>query len=291
DVWTLLSNHTLLHPLDILLLQEPPPLADMPPDWVRLDPPPGRQARSVALVRKKWDQNSYAQVVVASSDVVALDLRTGEASVRVVGVYNPSQHDGDPAERGKLAREVLPPILESTPAGLLLVVAGDFNLHHPEWDPKYAHGRGVCADAEQAQLTFARHGLVHLLAPSTPTYKYPRRDGDGDGGRWATLDLVLGDLRVEARVVSCGIDERLNCLSDHQPLRLTLALEPPAPAHHPRRLFRRMQPDMLRDELAARLGNAPPTLVTRDNVDAEAVRLTEALSGAIDMGAVPLSRP
>ena len=174
DVWTLLSNHTLLRTFDILLLQEPPPLIDMPPDWVLLDSPPGRRARSVALVRQKWDSNSYAQVVVASSDVVALDLRTGEASVRVVGVYNPNQHDRDPAERGKAAREVLPPILESTPAGSLLVVAGDFNLHHPEWDPEYAHGRGVGEDAEQAQLTFVQNGLVHLLAPSTPTYKYPR---------------------------------------------------------------------------------------------------------------------
>ncbi|GAA5918194.1 hypothetical protein JCM8208_004211, partial [Rhodotorula glutinis] len=289
DVWTLLSNHTLLRTSDILLLQEPPPLVNIPPDWVLLDSPPGRRARSVALVRQKWDLNSYAQVVVASSDVVALDLRTGEASVRVVGVYNPNQHDRDPAERGKAAREVLPPILESTPAGSLLVVAGDFNLHHPEWDPEYAHGRGVGEDAEQAQLTFVQNGLVHLLAPSMPTYKYPRRDGEGD--QWATLDLVLGDLRVEARVVSCGIDERLDCLSDHQPLRLTLALEPPAPAHRPRRLFCRMQPEMLRDELATRLGDAPPALVTRDDVDAEAVLLTEALSGAIESGAVPLSRP
>ncbi|GAA5919228.1 hypothetical protein JCM8208_000692 [Rhodotorula glutinis] len=41
DVWTLLSNHTLLRTFDILLLQEPPPLIDMPPDWVLLDSPPG----------------------------------------------------------------------------------------------------------------------------------------------------------------------------------------------------------------------------------------------------------
>lgn len=135
DVWTLLSNHTLLRTLDILLLQEPPPLAVVLPDWVRLDSPPGRRARSVALVRQKWAQSSYAQVAVASSDVVALDLRTGtagEASVRVIGVYNPHQGDPEPTERGKSAREVLPPILESTPPGSLLVVAGNFNLHHPE---------------------------------------------------------------------------------------------------------------------------------------------------------------
>ncbi|GAA5948265.1 hypothetical protein JCM3775_005230 [Rhodotorula graminis] len=289
EVWTLLSNHTLLRTLDILLLQEPPPLVDMPSDWVLLNSPPGRRARSVALVRQKWDQTSYSQVVVGSSDVVALDLRTGEASVRVIGMYNPNQHDPDPAERGKAAREVLPLILESTPAGSLLVVAGNFNLHHPEWDPEYALGRGVCDNAEQAQLTFMRHGLVHLLAPSTPTFKYPRRVGDAK--RWATLDLVLGDLQVEARVVSCGVNKHLDCFSDHQPLRLTLALEPPATAHQPRRLFRRMQADMLRDELATRLGNAPPALVTRKDVDVEAVRLTEALSGAIESGAVPLSRP
>ena len=41
DVWTLLSNHTLLRTLNILLLQGLPPLAVVPPDWVRLDLPPG----------------------------------------------------------------------------------------------------------------------------------------------------------------------------------------------------------------------------------------------------------
>ena len=52
-----------------------------------------------------------------------------------------------------------------------------------------------------------------------------------------------------------------------------------------------MQPEMLRDELAARLGTAPPPLATREDIDTEAVRLTEALSGAIESGAVPLSKP
>ena len=74
-------------------------------------------------MRQKWAQSSYGQVAVALSDVVALDLRTGtagEVSVRVIGVYNPHQGDPEPTERGKSAREVLPPILELTPPGSLL---------------------------------------------------------------------------------------------------------------------------------------------------------------------------
>ena len=103
-VCDLLSNHHLLHTLDILLLQEPPLGLAAPPDWVLLPAPPGGVARSVALVRKKWAASTYAQVAVASHDVVALDLRAGGQSVRVIGVYNP--HQGDRQNAGRSAREI-----------------------------------------------------------------------------------------------------------------------------------------------------------------------------------------
>ena len=280
-VCDLLSNHHLLHTLDILLLQEPPLGLAAPPDWVLLPAPPGGVARSVALVRKKWAASTYAQVAVASHDVVALDLRAGGQSVRVIGVYNP--HQGDRQNAGRSAREILPPLLESTPSDSLVVVAGDFNLHHPDWDPGYHYADGVCSDAEEAQLTFARFGLAHLLPSASLTFR-PKGHAPG------AIDLVLGNLRVEERVVSCAIDDEFHCLSDHMPIRLVLAIAPPPPAHQKRHLLRKMDPAKLRKAIASALGEAPPpALETRNDVDKEAERLTEALKAGI--ATIPLSRP
>ncbi|TNY18403.1 hypothetical protein DMC30DRAFT_409574, partial [Rhodotorula diobovata] len=60
--------------------EEPPLGLATPPNWVLLPAPLGGVARSVALVRKKWAALTYAQVAVASHDVVALDLCAGGQS-------------------------------------------------------------------------------------------------------------------------------------------------------------------------------------------------------------------
>ncbi|TNY16884.1 hypothetical protein DMC30DRAFT_452795, partial [Rhodotorula diobovata] len=212
-------NHHLLHTLDILLLQEPPLELAAPPDWVLLPAPPDGVARSVVLVRKKWAASTYAQVAVASHDVVALDLRAGRQS--------------------------------STPSDSLVVVAGNFNLHHLDWDPGYHFADGVCSDAEEAQLTFAHFGLAHLLPSASLTFR-PKGHAPG------AIDLVLGNLRIKERVK--------------------------------RHLLRKMDPAKLRKAIASALGEAPPpALETRDNVDKEAERLTEALQAGI--ATIPLSRP
>ncbi|BGP07476.1 hypothetical protein JCM10049v2_003310 [Rhodotorula toruloides] len=113
-----------------------------------------------------------------------------------------------------------------------LVIAGDFNLHHPAWNASVLEPDD---EGEEAQITFEEAGLVHLHEASEATWSSSRSS--------RVLDLVLGNLRADERLVSSVIDEKLEYGLDHRPIRTVLAVEradrPPA---YPRRLFRKADP-------------------------------------------------
>uniref|UniRef100_A0A0K3CQ65 BY PROTMAP: gi/342320283/gb/EGU12224.1/ Pol-like protein [Rhodotorula glutinis ATCC 204091] n=1 Tax=Rhodotorula toruloides TaxID=5286 RepID=A0A0K3CQ65_RHOTO len=234
---------------DIFLIQETPrDLPAIPSLWRLIIPPPTTLAdgepaptRNILLLSTRLGPAVATQVAVDSGDVVAInvELSTGE-TIRVVSMYNPCNN------RGKEVRylpynhsvaAVLPPLLASTPASSLVVVAGNFNLWHPEWNESVSKPDEA---AEEAVRTFSRFNLMHLLAPNTITYhphntEHPKKP----------LDLVLGSLRAEERVVSCGLADNLESGSDHRPIRLILAVETISYTPPSRRAFRRTDPDIL----------------------------------------------
>ncbi|GAA5921332.1 hypothetical protein JCM6882_006995, partial [Rhodosporidiobolus microsporus] len=160
----------------------------------------------------------------------AIDLRTSaELSVRILNVYNPSLSSSTP---NRTVEAVLPPLLRDAPLETPLVVAGDFNLRHGEWDPLLLDAPSD--EAEAWRLTLEQNGLSLLCPAGEPTYY------GFDGSEPRTLDLMVGNLQAEERLVSAVVDETLKCGSDHRPLRLTLQVNlPPLPPPPPRRLFRK----------------------------------------------------
>lgn len=112
--------------------------------------------------------------------MVGINLRINEGeSVRIIGVYNPCAGGRSPANCS--IREVLPAVLTASSPHQPLVMAGDFNLHHPEWDSSVA---AADEEAEEARLTFGEAGLVHLLETKAPTWY-----GSGSS---CVLNLALG---------------------------------------------------------------------------------------------------
>ncbi|GAA6045615.1 hypothetical protein NBRC10513_005033 [Rhodotorula toruloides] len=275
---------------NLLLLQEPPrplkPFDD--PNWRLVTPPPtslpdGEPApiRNLILLSTRLGPATATLLAVDSGDVVAVDVELlhGE-TIHIISMYNPCN------KRGKEVRylpynttvsNVLPPLLASTPASSLVVVAGDFNLSHPDWDKLVGEPDEA---AEGAVRTFIHHNLTHYLPPNTITH-HPYNQQH----RSKPLDLVLGSLRAEDRVVSCGLADDLESGSDHRPLRLVLALETPTYTPPPRRAFRRTNPDIL--ERAFLLPTSP--LLTPADIDERAERLTNALQIAIS-AATPFSQ-
>jgi hypothetical protein len=213
--------------------------------------------------------------------VVGIDLRVNEhESVQVIGVYNPCAGSRSPANRS--VREVLPPILASSPPQSTLVIAGEFNLHHPAWDPSVSEADD---EAEEARLTFEDAGLVHLHEAEEATWVSTRAS--------RVLDLVLGNLRAEERLVSSVIDEALEYGSDHRPIRTVLAVErAECPTAYPRRLFRKVDPAAILRAYAKLAASValPTTLLTPADVDAEAEALDSLLRETV-VAAVPLAQP
>ncbi|GAA6039020.1 hypothetical protein NBRC10512_006209 [Rhodotorula toruloides] len=288
-VWTQLVNSPALRRVDVLLLQEVPRSPHpLPRGWSLVLPPPvtyttdePTHPRSAALLAPRFPPSSFSQLPIASRDVVGVHLRVNEhESVRVVGVYNPCAGGRSPPNRS--VRDVLHAVLASSPAQSTLVVAGDFNLHHPAWDPSVLE---AVNEAEDARLTFKDAGLVHLHEASEATWSSSRSS-------WV-LDLVLVNLRSEERLVSSAVHEKLECGSDHRPIRTILAVEraecPPA---YPRRLFRKADPSAILRSFSklASSSTAPEALLTPADIDAEAEVLNSLLRETVS-AAIPLAKP
>ncbi|GAA5846605.1 hypothetical protein JCM11251_003670 [Rhodosporidiobolus azoricus] len=149
-------------------------------------PTTGNLAPAPSSLSPPFPPSAIHQVPISSPDVVAVDLQTKNEPVRLVSVYDP--HLGDP-HKNRSCQEVLPPLLRSCAPDVPLVVAGNFNLRHHEWDPLLRSS--PVEEAEAARLTFEDAGLVHLRPPGDPTWAKP------DGFSPRTIDLALGNLSAE----------------------------------------------------------------------------------------------
>ncbi|GAA5919725.1 hypothetical protein JCM6882_008063 [Rhodosporidiobolus microsporus] len=276
-------------PIDIFLLQEPPSHLSLPaPGWTIITPLPSAPAdngetrpRSVIVVSPAFPPSAIRQLPLPTRNVVVVDLQTTpEKSVRVVSVYNPhlsNQH------KNPSCRQVLPALLSSSPPDSPLVVAGDFNLRHAEWDPLLL--TDPPEEAEEARLTFENGGLVHLKPPGQPTWF-------GTAGTAPrTIDLALGNLRAENMLVSADVDPSLECGSDHSPIKVVLQTAVRPTSNTPRRLLRKLDEGEATSAYLSALESlpAPSHLTSAAEIDLEAEIVTTALAAALETA--PLSKP
>lgn len=280
-----------LKSVHILLLQETPSALPVTPGWRILLPTPVRapkgethRNRAVVLVSDQVKLASIEQIRIESPDILGIDLRTETGQLlRILNIYNPASGSAEHLLTHNESVRRLGDLLACTPTEAGVVVAGDFNLHHQEWEPALA--QEPTPEAQEASRTFRDAGLVHLLPPGTETYRSP-------SGSLHCNDLVLADLRMEEKMISCQIDESLDAQSDHRPIRLVLDLAATAATKEVRRSFRRACPEKLQAAYARFSAElpAPDRLLTAADLDLEAERLTKILISTIE-SAVPTSKP
>ena len=93
-------------------------------------------------------------------------------------------------------------------------MAGDFNLHHPMWNPFNYDTHDQQAD-ELAEL-MGSYGLTQMLPKGTITYP----------SAGTTIDLVWGNQRAEQRIIKCQIADYDDHSSDHRPIETILDILP-----------------------------------------------------------------
>jgi ribonuclease HI len=90
-------------------------------------------------------------------DCMVIDVN----SIRIINVYN-EKHQDDPNRAYTISRGILPPLINKS-----TILAGDFNIHHPWWDP-LSPKRGVNID-EFIDLIYNKD-LILLNEPGKGTF-------------------------------------------------------------------------------------------------------------------------
>jgi hypothetical protein len=163
-------------------------------------------------------------------------------------------------------------------------VLGDFNLHHPLWNPGN-NGHHILADDVIEALAIKD---INLILPKDTITRDVQR---GPHHEQSTLDLIFSSIKS---IKSCKIDWTLEQASDHFPIRTTLILEgkkgniPPKPKRNWKKL------DLERflaiiDQRSTSLKALLP-LTTKEDIDLYISALVRTINAAIEES-TPIKRP
>ena len=247
-----------------------------PPD--NLDSEEQQQPRSAIYVNRRiFAAAQITQLPIPSPDITAIQINTGEMRPSVfINVYNPNDNSA------------LPPLcqyLEANPLihrhCELMIMAGDFNCHHPLWNPpQYTRH-----DEEGDNLVelAADAGLSLLIPPGTITF--PNAE--------TAIDLVWANQTATSRMIKCGIADDLDHGSDHLPIETKLSgnMEP-TQSERPSFNYNKTDWNKFKETLQQHLPAIPGTDALRSPtaIDAFIEQLTETLTNAIEQS-TPYKKP
>ena len=138
------------------------------------------------------------------SDLLILDIQEGSYTLQVLNIYNEtSQTLG--IESKTIARALTPIVLQQHS-----IVLGDFNTHHPWWDPLAA----CSPDADRLVDWIDQNNLSLLNTPGVGTFYRPNL------ARESVLDLTLATATIASRIQDWQVLPDLG--SDHYGILFTV---------------------------------------------------------------------
>ncbi|KAI3040862.1 hypothetical protein CBS147352_9731 [Aspergillus niger] len=195
--------------LDLLLIQESPKTAYHThvnhSAWrlYRITHPEIPRFRSLLYVNRRISTSTHRQIQCGHPDVVAVKVWTPELQYLVFSIYIQPIALHDPVEANS-AREILTEIqqtireqAEQGERTTKIIVAGDFNRHHPAWSHRAVH-RGFAEHADELMNFFQDHELQWCLAPGETTFWSLNKPGTT-----SVLDLTLTNDMT--RLIKCQL--------------------------------------------------------------------------------------
>lgn len=167
--------------------------------------------RSAIYVSNRLPSDSYSQIPLKTLDICAVKFSFSSDSFCIFSVYNPPSSHSSIDDLAAALRDCDP--------AQQLILAGDFNLHHPLWSGPNAPDRMRRSDAEPLLQLLASQNLSLALPPGTPTFR-------SDSHRsWSTLDLVFVSSSLLSNVTRC--ETAYGHGSDHRCIELEVDLSVP----------------------------------------------------------------
>jgi hypothetical protein len=212
------------------------------------------------------------------SDVTAIMLTTTDTNSKphlIINVYNPCDQSIIPELHNYLRDNINIDDYD------MVIVGGDFNSHHPVWNP-VSYTRHD-EDANALVDMMAELGLQLLLPPGTVTYP----------NAGTTIDLIWGSNEVVNRTITCQIAEKHDHGSDHLPIETTIALQMEEPHSLPPYNYAKTNWKELDNKLKLYLPNLVTfkgKAMTEAVIDDFAEQLVQAITKAVQE-TTPRKRP
>ena len=161
----------------------------------------------------------------------------------------------------------------------IIVVGGDFNAHHPLWNPRTYTRHDEEADEIVEMMTELE---LNLMLPAG-SITYPHAN--------TTIDLVWGNEEARNRIITCRVAEEKHHGSDHLPIETTLALHIEKPQTVQPFNYARTDWKELNNKLEQYLPNLPNLeTITCASIDKYTEELIKAITKAVEE-TTPRKRP
>jgi len=186
------------------------------PSWTIIEAPKGpegEQPRSAIYINNRKLQIEDVEIVqMPFRDVTAITISSThyEKPLLLINIYNPHDYDLMTPLQRHIHRTI------NAQHYSAIFALGDFNLHHPLWNPPEYQRYDNQADTLVDMMATLE---LSLLIPEG-TITLPDRG--------TAIDLVWGNETAEAMTLRCGIAEKNDHGSDHLPIETILNMTPRA---------------------------------------------------------------
>ena len=289
-----LVNDQATQDLDVLLIQEPSITSYQTYVnhrlWYTYQPihqDDNFRKRSLIYVNKRISTSAHRQIACNHPDVTAIKIWNGERQILVFSVYIEPidlHHVHEIQSMQATLNEIEVTIEEQTrnrTTPTSIIIAGDFNRHHPAWSSSYVYA-SVMAHAEELVNFIHAQGLFSCLPSGTPTYWSLSRPGQR-----STIDLTLTN--TPDSMVKCELYKD-NFASDHCATYSEWDIQVEQRAETiPRRAYKRAEWAKIGDMIHSHLAGLPK-IQTAEELDQAVKILIDRTTAAISKH-IPMAKP
>jgi Reverse transcriptase (RNA-dependent DNA polymerase)/Endonuclease-reverse transcriptase len=235
--------------------------------WNRYEPTnkdtPPRAA--IYINNSQLTPSQITQIPIHLTDVVALQIQPSrdDPPLTIINVYNPSDNSLIQQLQNEL-RKVQVRQEE------MIIMAGDFNCHHPLWNPPAYLNHDNTAE-ELVELA-AHFGLSLLIPPGTITYPAAN----------TAIDLTWGNSKAQESLLKCQVATDADQGADHLPIETILRYSSAYTQDKQQRLdISRTNWGLFDEKLKATLPVSIQTPQTCEQTEACTITLIQAIQQAL----------
>jgi hypothetical protein len=234
--------------------------------------------RSLIYVNQRISTSSHRQVLCDHPDIAAVKIWTADTQLLLFSVYIPSvplctPDEASPEPAFTAIQNTITAALRDGRRSTSVVLAGDFNRHHPTWGGNHIQPR-LIEEASDLITFFQANGLHSCLPWGTATYW-----ALNDPGRNSTIDQTVTN-RPDL-LIKCHLYHD-NYGSDHRATYSEWNLQAQCrPATKARKAFDRAEWNKIGEEVLRQIGPWKE-IKTRLALDEMVQKLIEATNAAVN---------